>query len=250
LISRGYKAGGFNPSLARALGGDDDASRASVVFDPEHLVNFELGVKGLWLDGRLSAQAGGFYMDRQDMQLRSSAQFTDNPNDFIFITSNAEGHSWGFEATADWQLNDQWRLHGAVGLLSSAIDAYELEREPGIPGDLVGRDFAHAPPWTLNLGASYAGQGGWVGRIDFSAAGSYYFDYSHDEKSDKRRIVNLRFGREWTHWALYGWVRNVFDEDYYTRGFYFGLEPPDFPSRRYTRLGDPRHYGLTLTFRH
>ena len=34
----------------------------------------------------------------------------------------------------------------------------------------------------------------------------------------------------------------------YLRGFYFGNEPPDFPPTLYTRLGDPRHYGITVSY--
>jgi outer membrane receptor protein involved in Fe transport len=189
-------------------------------------------------------------MDRQDMQLRSSAQFTDNPNDFIFITSNAEGHSWGLEASIAWQLSDNWRLHGSLGLLDSEIDSYPLEREADIEGELIGREFAHAPPYTLNLGASYATAQGWVARVDFNAMGSYYFDYSHDEKSGSRQTVNLKLGKQWSNWAVYAWVRNLFDEEFYTRGFSFGLEPPWFERTRYTRLGDPRHYGITVSYRY
>jgi len=250
LLSRGYKAGGFNPSLARALGGSETPGRAAIAFDPESLLNYELGIKGSWLNGRLDAAASLFWMDREDMQLRSSAQFTDNPNDFVFITSNAEGHAWGLEASASLQATDHWSLHGSVGLLRSEIDAYELEREADIEGDLVGRAFAHAPPYTVNLGAAYSGPSGWVGRLDINAVGSYYFDYSHDEKSGSYRTVNLKVGKEWDHWAVYGWVRNLLDEDYYTRGFSFGLEPPLFERSRYTRLGDPRHYGVTVTYRY
>jgi outer membrane receptor protein involved in Fe transport len=256
LVSRGYKAGGFNPSLARVLGapgtafGEAVLGPEAIVFAPEDLLNYEAGLKGAWLDGRLSAELSLFRMDRGDMQVRSSAQFTDNPNDFVFVTSNAEGHSYGLEASVTWQVTEHWRLHGSLGLLRSAIDAYALEREADIEGELIGREFAHAPPYTLNLGTSYSGPAGWVGRIDLNAAGSYYFDYSHDEKSDSHRVVNLKFGKEWSQWAVYGWVRNLFDEDYFTRGFYFGLEPPGFARSRYTRLADPRHYGLTVSYRY
>jgi outer membrane receptor protein involved in Fe transport len=249
LVSRGYKAGGFNPSLARVLGPQPGSTAPSIAFDPEHLVNFEAGLKGLWLGGRLRGELSLFWMERGDMQLRSSAQFTDNPNDFIFITSNAEGHSWGLEASGSLQLGDQWLVHGSLGLLQSEIDEYALQREADIPGDLVGREFAHAPPYTLNLGASYVGAGGWFGRLDLNAVGSFYFDYSHDEKSGGYQTVNLRLGREWAHWAVYGWVRNLFDEAFHTRGFAFGLEPPYFARSRYTKLGDPRHYGVTVSYR-
>ena len=49
LVSRGYKAGGFNPSLARALGPGSVLDPASIAFDPESLWNYEIGIKGLWL---------------------------------------------------------------------------------------------------------------------------------------------------------------------------------------------------------
>jgi outer membrane receptor protein involved in Fe transport len=250
LLSRGYKAGGFNPSLARALGSSEIPGRAAIAFDPESLLNFELGIKGSWLNGRLDVAASLFWMDRKDMQLRSSAQFTDNPNDFVFITSNAEGHSWGLEASLSWQASERWRLYGSLGLLRSEVDAYVLERESDIEGELIGRSFAHAPPYTVNLGATYLGPSGWVGRLDVNAVGSYYFDYSHDEKSGSFQTVNLKIGKEWDHWAVHGWVRNLLDEDYLTRGFSFGLVPPLFERSRYTRLGDPRHYGVTVTYRY
>ena len=250
LISRGYKAGGFNPSLSRALGPDAAISPEAVAFDPEKLTNFEAGLKGLWLDGSLSADLSVFYMDRNDMQVRSSAQFTNNPNDFVFITSNAEGHSYGLEATLAWQASNRWRLHGSLGLLESSIDTYELEREADIEGELEGREFAHAPPYTLNAGVTYADAAGWFARLDFNAVGSFYYDYSHDEKAGSRTTVNLKAGKEWGSWALHAWVRNLFDEEYHTRGFSFGLAPPLFPRTTFTRLGDPRHYGLTLSYRY
>jgi outer membrane receptor protein involved in Fe transport len=250
LVSRGYKAGGFNPSLSRALGPNAELGPEAIVFDPETLWNYEAGIKGLWLGGSLRGDFSVFYMDRQDMQLRSSAQFTDNPNDFIFITSNAEGHSYGLEASLDWQATEAWALHGSLGLLESEIDGYGLEREADIPGTLIGRDFAHAPPYTLNLGASYRGASGWSARLDFNAVGSFYFDYSHDEKADSRRTVNFRLGKQWNNWSVSAWVRNLFDEEYHTRGFSFGLEPPWFVRSRYTRFGDPRHYGLTVNYRY
>jgi outer membrane receptor protein involved in Fe transport len=43
-------------------------------------------------------------------------------------------------------------------------------------------------------------------------------------------------------------VRNLFDERYPVRGFYFGNEPPDFPTRLYLRWGDPRQAGITARY--
>ena len=62
-------------------------------------------------------------------------------------------------------------------------------------------------------------------------------------------MLDLRAGREWGAWSVEAWCRNVLDEEYAVRGFYFGNEPPDFAQTLYTRLGDPRHAGVTVKYR-
>jgi hypothetical protein len=44
------------------------------------------------------------------------------------------------------------------------------------------------------------------------------------------------------------WARNIFNEYYSTRGFYFGNEAPDFADTLYERHGDPRHLGVTVKY--
>ena len=60
--------------------------------------------------------------------------------------------------------------------------------------------------------------------------------------------MNLRIGRQWDSWSLSAWARNLFDEEYATRGFYFGNEPPWFENTLYTRFGDRQTFGLTLNY--
>jgi outer membrane receptor protein involved in Fe transport len=59
----------------------------------------------------------------------------------------------------------------------------------------------------------------------------------------------MRIGFETDAWTLQAWARNLFDEDYTVRGFYFGNEPPDFPPTLYTRFGDPQQLGVNLDVR-
>ena len=49
-------------------------------------------------------------------------------------------------------------------------------------------------------------------------------------------------------WTYTFWARNVFDEYYSTRGFYFGNEAPDFTDTLYERHGDPRHIGISVRY--
>ena len=241
-IARGFKAGGFNPSLA-ALSGQ--LGPGLISYEPEYLWNYELGLKGLWLDGSLSADLVVFYMDRDDAQLSQSVQqIPFDPNSFVFVTSNGKAQAYGLEAGVQWQLSDSWAIHGSLGLLHTDIDEYAVR--PAAQD----RDLAHAPPYTLNVGTTWSSPGGWYARLDINAVGSYYFDVSHDQKSGSYELVNLKIGKQWDQWSVYLWGRNLFDENYAVRGFYFGNEPPLFADTLYTKFGDPRHYGITLGFRY
>ncbi len=114
---------------------------------------------------------------------------------------------------------------------------------------LDGREQAHAPAYTLAVGGSYRHSSGWNGRLDVSARDAFFFDYSHDQKSSAYELVNLRVGYDAEQWSAHGWVRNVFDEKYAVRGFYFGNEPPLFENQLYIRQGDSRLAGLTFELR-
>jgi outer membrane receptor protein involved in Fe transport len=109
-----------------------------------------------------------------------------------------------------------------------------------------GRDLAHAPRYSFSAGVVYHSSSGFFARLDATATDEYYFDVSHDQKSQSYKLVNARAGFEGEYWVIELWARNLFDEQYAVRGFYFGNEPPDFPSALYTRAGDPRHAGLTI----
>ena len=79
-----------------------------------------------------------------------------------------------------------------------------------------------------------------------SARDAFYFDVSHDEQSESYSLANARSGYRHEQWTVQLWARNLFDEAYAVRGFYFGNEPPDFPNALYTRQGDPRQVGINL----
>jgi outer membrane receptor protein involved in Fe transport len=109
-----------------------------------------------------------------------------------------------------------------------------------------GRDQAHSPRYSFAGGIVFRHPNGVFARVDATAKETFYFDVSHDERSKSFGLVNIRVGYEAESWLLSLWARNLLDEQYAVRGFYFGNEPPDFPATLYTRLGDPRHVGITI----
>jgi iron complex outermembrane recepter protein len=85
-------------------------------------------------------------------------------------------------------------------------------------------------------------------RADVQFQDGFYFSASHDERAAARQLVNLRLGYEADSWSATLYARNLLNERYAVRGFFFGNEPPDFNNRRYTQNGDPRQIGLRLSY--
>jgi outer membrane receptor protein involved in Fe transport len=245
-FARGYKAGGFNVSLAGVDFSEvDNLSPANIAFDSESLTSIEAGIRAASADGRLRADVGIFAAQRDDQQVKVPLQLRlGDPSSFLFVTANSErGRHRGIEATVDWDATRRLEVSAAAGVLRAEIDEFSL-----FPS-LVGREPAHAPGYTYSLGATYTISSGWWARLEVSGLDEFYYDYGHDQASEPYELANLSIGRDWDSWKLKLWARNLFDETYFVRGFYFGNEPPDFPSTLYTRLGDPRHYGITLSVR-
>lgn len=237
-LAKGYKAGGFNLGLV-------PADRRN--FEQEKLWNLEAGIKSFWLDGRLLFNAAVFYNDRRDQQVRTSFQLVPNdPASFVFFTDNAaKGKTLGLEADLKWIPDDAWELYANVGFLNAEFDDFVTPL-----GDLSGRDQAHAPAYTLALGGIYRHPSGAFARIDVSARDEFYFDVSHDQKSEAFELVNVRLGYQTARWTAQIWARNLFNERYAVRGFFFGNEPPNFPPTLYIRQGDPRQIGITFEMRY
>ena len=135
------------------------------------------------------------------------------------------------------------RRHGSLGLLNATFSDYVT-----VEDNFNGRKQAHAPDYTFNLGMTYQGDNGWFARADFNGSDGFYFSDSHDQQAESREMLNIKLGYQADSWSIYTWGRNVLDETYAVRGFFFGLEPPNYADTLYQHLGDPQHFGVTAQF--
>ena len=241
-LARGYKAGGFN--LSQGLSPDETE------FRPEADWNLELGYKAALLERRLHVSADVFVLARRDAQIKSSVQSDpNNPNLFVYYTGNAtRGLNDGAEAALEWQATPTLALGATLGLLQTAFHNFTRVGDTGT--ESVSRALANAPSWQAALHAVVRGRAGAFARLDLTGMGSYYYDLPpNPTSSHSYALVNLKLGWEGARWSAYLWGRNLLDKDYPVRGFYFGLEPPDYPNKLYLQLGDPRTFGANLTVR-
>jgi outer membrane receptor protein involved in Fe transport len=236
-LSKGYKANGFNLGLA--------VPEQYRTFDSETLYNLEAGIKTSLLDQTLQLNASVFASRHNDAQVRTSFQLNPgDPTSFGFVTINVEeSTALGLEADARWLPGDNWMLYATLGLMDTEFSDVSA---PSL-ANLEGRSKAHAPDYTLAFGGSYEHPRGFFVRVDVSARDAFYFDVAHDQRSEAYELVNARLGYRSDSWTATLFARNLLDENYAVRGFYFGNEPPDFPNTLYTRAGDPRQVGVTFS---
>lgn len=236
-VTRGYKAGGANiyPFLDSELPEE---------YDSEDLWNYEIGLRSNWFDGAVISQVTVFYLDRDDAQLRDSAG---TGLEFTYFTTNGEGATdFGAEADATWFINDNWSVTGAIGLLDTDRDSYT---DPGDDSaSIESRELANAPDYTFSARIDYVADIGFFANFEVTGSDDYYESNSHSEKRRSFTQYNGAIGYRYENWTLTVWGRNLFDEEYEKRVFFFGNEGPNYIARRYENPADPQQFGVTLNY--
>ncbi|TMM45777.1 TonB-dependent receptor [Colwellia ponticola] len=255
-VNRGYKAGGHNT--------DGTLPEDLRTFDPEYLVNYELGYKVSLLDNSAYIRTAIFYMDRDDVQVKSSNTIVreDGSAEFISYLGNAtSGSNYGAEIEAAWYLNDLVNIYGSLGLLQTEFDDF-IDADGN---SLTGAEQAHAPNYQFNIGVNYQPSDHWLfnlsadGKDEFYFSDTRYYDYQgndtyqaipeDDIKSEAVVLLNASITYLQDNWQLKVWGRNLANKDYANRGFYFGNDPRDgYTPKQYSQLAEPLMFGATLDY--
>ena len=231
-LSKGYKPGGFNATNTPGI---------STTYETETLWNLEGGLNSHHFNNTLISRLNIFYGKRKDQQIKL---YQPNVHSFTDYLGNApKGHYYGLESQLDYYPNDTLHVYSSIGLLKSEIDDY-------YGSDLEGRAPAQSPEYQYNIGLDYSFFENWMFKTNVEGKGSYYFSNTHEQKSDPYALwhANLVYATE--NWSASLWVRNITDEEYQTRGFYFANNPGNFYAAEelYYQQGDPRTFGVTLSY--
>jgi outer membrane receptor protein involved in Fe transport len=236
-VARGYKGGGANLISFSGAG--------PRTYDDEILFNYELGLRSRWLDGKFTSQATVFYLDRSDAQLRDSAG---SGGFFEYFTSNlGDAEHFGLETEATWYAHKNLRLTASLGLLETELEA-------------TGDDLANSPSYNYSLRADLELGNGFFANIEAVGSDEYY-DSNNPANRDQRirnafSVINAAVGYRYEQWTVTLWSRNLFDEEYEKRVFYFANENIDTTGdgdtfdreQRYENPADPQQFGVTLNY--
>ena len=256
----GFKSGGFNNSGSQAtidlfindfLGtnvGVEDA------FREETSSAFEVGFKGSYFDDRLTLEGAGYYVSVDDMQF---FEFFVGAFGLLRIVNNIDDVDIkGIEFAANALVSENFSIYGGFNVIDSEIKANAVRP------DTVGNKAPYTSDYTINAGI----QGDFpitddielVGRVDYSLVGPTWFHTVQNQdqislfgpanygktQRDSYNTVNLRIGVESANWAITGFAKNLFDEEYLEEV----IPSPQFGGS-FIHPADKARYGVEVLYR-
>lgn len=259
LVSRGYKAGGFD---INGLGGSKGTTpKSDFEYNEEQATNFEIGSKMKLLDGAATLNASVFYTDYQDLQV---TQF----NGAGFEIGNAaKAIVKGLEVDYRQALTDQltvsatatWQDFEFKDYLSNCNQRQLNGLEAGcVDGaqDLDGKDGQFAPKFSANLGLDYVTQVStnllFKANLNVVYSDSYYTQLGLDEntRQDSYSKVNARLAIASADdsWELAAIGKNLTDEEVSVNSFDSPITS-NFPLTYVQFITQPRQLALQATYR-
>lgn len=222
--ARGFKPGGFN--AGRSL-----TNPLEFEFSAETSNNFELGIKSLLADDRLSIEAAVFYTDFS------------NYHDFVQLNlsqigvSNAQkAESYGVELSLSYQFTPEFKAYTNFGYTHAKYNQFVNSF-----GDFSGNRISFTPEYTATYGLEYGGKEGPYFSAQAETIGRYYLDDGNAASQGAFTRLDLVAGYRWKNFDLSAFADNVTDEDYVIANL-------DFTGSGFGvgSIGDPVTYGVRL----
>lgn len=206
--ARGFRSGEVNPPLPDACDAEATEVGLQQVTDPDTLWNYELGLKALFAEGRLSLNSAVYKQEWKGVQLGKQLLCG-----FSGILNGGDVSGRGAEVELTAQPNAAWRFN-----LSFSYNRNRFENV------IAGTDFENgerlpdAPENNASLGAQYNFNlgGVWTGftRADYIHVGNVRGKFSDTlvVMQDSFSTANLRLGFERDDLQLELYGRNITDE--------------------------------------
>lgn len=228
-VTTGYKPGGFGsfniaPGFPGALYGRyiaDPATDRPADFGPETVTSYEVGYKGLLLNGRTQVAANAFWYEYEDLQ----AIFSLGPVTIVDNIGKVEGMGAEFDTNTAITDNVYIRL-GLAWFDSEATNVQPFcgdgERITGDPNACEGNSIPWAPEWSafaiLNAVQPYS-DGEFFGNLAWTWEDDRRVDWEGPDIVFQNSIginqTDLAVGYRTDVWSASLYVENVFDELWY-----------------------------------
>jgi iron complex outermembrane receptor protein len=234
--SQGFKSGGFN------IGGLQPA------FKPERIKDYEIGLKGDYLNGRLRANIAAFYYDYTNLQVNETRGFSEQ------TLNAASAKIKGVEA----EITALPTTHLRVSLNAAWLNATYSEFITDDPArlslgtlNLAGNRLNYAPKYKAGLDVAYtipSPYGDFTPTADVIRTDIVYFTPYNTPRLSQPARTNLDLSMRWVgmnpDWTGSLFVRNVTNKIYITGA---GVNNPILAFNRSGQVSAPRTYGIQVT---
>ncbi len=265
--SKGVNPAGFNLGLlVQSEYLQDLATDAGITLtvDPEEVENFEIGLKGTALDGRLNFAAAAYYaewtkqINRINLVVVEPGEAT--ATSFSGIANTGAVDLYGLEFEGNWAATDNILVNLTAAYTGTEIDKFQNTLLTSLTGmsDFSGKEQPGVAKYSGNLGVQYSNAFGsgaqeypWFARIDYIYKSGQYSNAANLIKTEDVHRVNLRAGVSIGDFSIQTYVDNVFDYDEYTTAYDYFAFTPTFAyfgdhSGTVLSMSQPRTYGVKL----
>jgi iron complex outermembrane receptor protein len=248
-VATGYRPGG--PQVSNLTG-----LNLPLTYDADEVKNYELGVKGSALDGRLRYDAALYYIDWTDIQLLQTV-VVQTPSGAVrraLIANAGAASSRGAEANLQWAPVAGLVIGGSLSYIDAQLDA----AAPGL-GGADGDRIPYSPKWSGSVSADYTRAltptvDGTIGLgLQYVGERDNYFKADPGGNIQARMPsftqLDLRASVEWKQWQFGVRVDNLTDE----RGLVsaqtnaFQAVPPFDVANDTAAFLRPRTYAVTVS---
>lgn len=216
-ITRGYKAGGINDSVAPT---------GKQTFGAEHSWNYEIGAKTDWFDQRLQANLALFYIDWQQLQL---PQYY---NQNYYIANAGAAMSKGIELELRCRPVKGCDLFSSFGITDTTFLGGSMSMVGASNQNVGGHRLPFAPDFTVNAGTQYTWDvckaGALYARAEVNVYGNFKYDAGNQFGQDSYNLASFRLGWRAKNYFLEGWVKNAFDTHYIPVALFWGTTPSGY----------------------
>ena len=223
---RGFRGGGFNGVI-------DPSATSLDQFGPEFLDSFEVGLKTIAFEQRLTFNLSLFASKYRDIQVTTQVEIDDPDGDLVIgqATTNAAS---AFNRGAEIELTalpfDGWVVQGSVGLQDPRYAEFDsFSQVDGQPLDRSGESFNNAPQlqthlavqysWPVSVGGAGGLADGWITpRLEWDYRSSFHPTFPEVTAGiqDGYHLLHARvswsFFEDRAQVAL--WGRNLTDKNY------------------------------------
>ena len=228
-VSRGYKAGGYNPA----------GIPGSEAYGEEHAWHVEGGVKTTLASRRMTAGAAVFFIDWDDLQLNVPNPFV--PGQF-YISNVGAATSSGVEFEFNARPTAVLDVFGSFGFTSASFA--DGTSANGV--EVSGNEIPYTPDYTALVGAQFnqpvtASINGFV-RAEAIFTGAFQYEESNMRGQDAYSIVNLRVGARHRYLSGEVFLRNAFETLYVPIAIPYQFAQSGFIGE----MGRPRTFGVSI----